>query len=278
MVSRLSDITMLVNNKAYMALKQWLLCLFVCLYSHQLAAFDQQHHDFDSLLQNIVRIQGHQSTVDYAQLKTSPQPLNDYLTSISAVSRDQFSTWTEKQQLAFLINAYNALTLNLILSEYPDLESIKDLGSFFTSPWKKNFFSLWGEPHSLDYIEHDVLRREYNEPRLHFVLVCASLSCPPLMPYAYTADELEQQLSHATRNFLRDSERNYFERSNKTLHLSPIFKWYKEDFVSGSADLQHFVAPWMTDDLQQQQNIIDNHVTIQFTDYDWSLNDLRQAP
>ncbi len=253
--------------------RQLLIGLLVCLYSDNLAAFDHQHQQFDALLQEIVIVNGHQSSVDYARLKKAPGQLTDYLAGISAIDRDEFSAWSVNQQKAFLINAYNAFTIQLILSAYPDLASIKDLGSFFSSPWKQRFFSLWGEPQHLDYIEHDVLRRNYADPRLHFVLVCASISCPPLSRHAYSAEQLEQQMNHATENFIRDKQRNHFDTETGTLYLSPLFKWYREDFGAQTDDVKRFVARWISDDPLIVRQISNTDIAIRFNDYDWSLND-----
>ena len=133
---------------------------------------------------------GQASRVDYSAFQKNQKVLQAYLASMSAVSRSEFDSWTKDQQLAFLINAYNAWTIEFVLSAYPDIKSIKDLGSFFSSPWKKEFINLLGETRSLDNIEHTLIRGSgrYNEPRIHFAVNCASIGCPALLNRAYTAE------------------------------------------------------------------------------------------
>ena len=126
---------------------------------------------------------------DHAQLKAV---LADY----AKVTRAEFDGWTKAQQQAFLINDYNALTIEKILQRYPDIKSIRDFGSVFGNPWKDKFFTLFGEPAALDTIEHEILRKPgvYDEPRVHFAVVCASIGCPMLRNEAFTAEKLESQL------------------------------------------------------------------------------------
>ena len=121
-----------------------------------------------------------QSRVNYRGLKADRAELGRVLTAWSAVPRTTFNGWPREQQMAFLINAYNGFTIELILSKYPDLASIKDLGSLLQSPWKKSFFTLLGETRTLDWIEHEQLRPNYADPRIHTAIVCASIGCPAL--------------------------------------------------------------------------------------------------
>lgn len=169
-------------------------------------AFDHSHQSYDKLLSAIVTEKGPQSFVDYDHLKNNPHELNAYLKQIEAVTKDEFEQWNEQQQLAFLINAYNAFTLKLILNNYPDIKSILDLGGLIiSSPWKKKFFTLFGKKSFLAYIEDDLLRENYKEPRIHFAINCASKGCPALQKKAYVANNLEQQLEKASLQFMRDS-------------------------------------------------------------------------
>lgn len=115
---------------------------------------------------------------------------------MSRVDQLEFDQWSTRQQLAFLINAYNAWTVELILEKWPDIDSIKDLGGIFSSPWRKEFISLLGEKRSLDNIEHDLIRGSgrYQDPRIHFAVNCASIGCPALRAEAYTGAKINQQL------------------------------------------------------------------------------------
>jgi len=235
-------------------------------------AFDHSHRLFDRLLQDSVVVIGLQSSVNYGEVKKNPTRLNTYIEEIETISSADFKKWSENQQVAFLINIYNALTIKLILTKYPDLESIKDLGGFFSSPWKIEFFKLFGESRHLDYIEHELLRKDYIEPRIHFALVCASIGCPPLRTEAYQSDTLDQQLQDAMRSFLSDPERNRFDKSKNRLYLSSIFKWFKDDFKKVKGSVESFVAPWVTMDKEAQKLIISKQVDVEYLDYDWSLN------
>lgn len=182
------------------------------------------------------------------------------------------------QKLAFLINACNGWTVELILTRYPDLESIKDLGSLFQSPWKKKFFFLLGEKRSLDDIEHGLIRGSgrYNDPRIHFAVNCASIGCPALKNQAYRGDILEEQLEEATRLFLSDKSRNRLR--NRELQISSIFKWYREDFERGwrgAITLAQFLALYK-DNLglskTEADTLIADKLSITFLDYNWNLD------
>ena len=176
--------------------------------------------------------EGTASGVDYAGFAEDRQRLGEYLESLSAVSMATYQGWNKAQCRAFLVNAYNAFTIELILTKYPDLESIKDLGSWFSSPWKQEFVDLLGTKRSLDEIEHELLRgsAEYDDPRIHFAVNCASVGCPALRPEAYTAEQLEAQLEDQTRRFLADRSRNRVDVQSQTVQVSKIFDWYGDDF------------------------------------------------
>lgn len=221
---------------------------------------------------------GSSSIVDYAAFKTEHKTLTGYLEALTNVSQAEFDTWSKQQQLAFLINAYNAWTIEFILTKYPDIKSIKELGGFFSSPWSKEFIPLLGETRSLDNIEHTLIRSsgKYNDPRIHFAVNCASIGCPALLEQAYTADKLEQQLASQTMRFLADMSRNYVK--NDTLYLSSIFKWYKDDFekgFNGANSLNEFILSY-ADALNLAPNLQyalkNNDMDIEFLDYDWAIN------
>lgn len=234
--------------------------------------FDHSHRVFDDILKEAVLRDGSKSRVRYGWLKQNPDRLNQYVREIEAVTRSEYDQWTHETKLAFLINAYNALTIQLVLTRYPDLTSIRDLGGFFSGPWKIRFFTLFGEKQHLDYIEHGILRKDFIEPRIHFVLVCASISCPALREEAFTPADLEKQLADATRRFLQDRDRNAIDAATGTLYLSSIFKWFRGDFEKTSTSVAAFVTPWMTDDGILQQNARSGKLEIEYLDYDWNLN------
>ena len=231
-------------------------------------SFDHTHQSFDQVLKKHVKSEAFSTQVNYQALRADSKELEQYLSSISAVSRKDFDNFSQDQQLAFLINAYNAFTLKLIIDNYP-VKSIKQLGSWLKTPWKKVFFTLLGKKTYLDHIEHDLIRKNFNEPRIHFAVNCASIGCPALRAEAYLADRLEQQLESATKNFLNDSSRNYYDPASKTLYLSKIFSWYAGDFNKAQGSVQSFVAPYYS---KQSSPSELSQAKIKYLDYDWDLN------
>jgi len=236
----------------------------------------------DLLNQHVKSINNdHSTAVDYAGIKKEEAKLNRYLTALSKIEQATFEQWSNAKQLAFLINAYNAWTVSFILTEYPDLESIKDLGSLFSSPWSKEFVSLLGKKRSLDEIEHELIRGSgnYPDPRIHFAVNCASIGCPALRAEAYTADALEQQLQQQTIRFLSDDSRN--KLTTKELQISSIFKWYGGDFEKGFRGTNSLTSFFLlySDVLnltQTQQKLLKTkQVDIEYLDYNWDLNAAR---
>ena len=235
---------------------------------------------WDSLLKKHVASirQGQATQVNYGGFIRDRAQLKTYLAAMSAVPRATFDKWGKPEQLAFLINAYNAWTVELVLTGYPEIESIKDLGSLLQSAWGKRFIPLLGETRSLDNIEHELIRAEnrYQEPRIHFAVNCASIGCPALRPEAYTGARLTAQLDDATQLFLSDRSRNWLK--GDTLNLSSIFKWYREDFErgwGGFRELSQFLIAYrkplglLDSDVQHLKT---DALDIEFTEYDWRLN------
>ena len=237
----------------------------------QAADFDHSHAEWTALLKENVSLDGAISRVDYGSVRRQRAPLDGYLRSLSSVSRTVFDSWTGDQQLAFLINAYNGFTMELIVDNYP-VDSIKDLGGWMSSPWKKKFFVLLGRKRNLDDIEHGMIRKNFNEPRIHFAVNCASLGCPPLRSEAFVADRLDEQLEDNSRTFLNDARRNRFDAAANKLYLSSIFKWYGKDFVKKHGSVEAFVAPLLASAAASSQ-VASRSVRVAFLDYDWRLND-----
>jgi hypothetical protein len=242
------------------------------------AQFDHGYVAWDALVKKHVRWlpDNKQSRVDYAAFQADRAELKKVLDSLSAVPKAEFDGWSSPQRMAFLINAYNAFTVELILTKYPDLKSIKDLGSFVQSPWKKKFFRLLGEERHLDWIEHEQLRPNYADPRVHAAVNCASIGCPALRHEAFTATKLEAQLDDGMQRFMGDRTRNR-ARAGK-LEVSSIFKWFREDFEKGHKgyakveDVFAKFAAQLTDDPAEQARLKSANMPITHLDYDWSLN------
>lgn len=226
---------------------------------------DHSHAAFTSILKKHVKGE----LVDYASLKRNATQLNAYLDSLAAVPEPTFNKWDKNQQMAFLINLYNAATLKLIIDHYP-IKSIKDIGSAFKGPWKQEVVRVFGKTDTLDHIEHDLLRPKYKDPRVHFAVNCASIGCPSLRAEAFQASKLDAQLDEQGRIFLRDPSKNRLDAKNKILYLSEIFDWFKADFTGKSGTIEKFVSTYVTD--ADRKVIQQGGLTIKNTKYDWNLN------
>jgi hypothetical protein len=232
----------------------------------------------------VVAQSGGSSRVDYSGFLADQGALQTYLGALSSVTPTEYRDWTREQKLAFLINAYNAFTVKLVLTRYPDLKSIKDLGSLLKSPWKKEFFSLLGVERSLDDLEHGLIRAPgaFDEPRIHFAVNCASVGCPMLRDEAYVAERLDAQLEDAVRRFLGDRSRNRYDSASATLEVSRIFDWYKADFEKvnrGITSVAHFLARYadiIAHGASPRAVIRQGQARIRYLDYDWALNDARR--
>ncbi len=241
------------------------------------AAAGLDNHLWNELLTRHVRVLegGHASQVDYAGMAAEREQLRAYLSTIAAVRPAVFARWSEDEQLAMLINAYNAATVELILGSYPALESIKDLGSWLRSPWKQPALQLLGKTRSLDELEHELIRGEhgYHQPRTHFALNCASIGCPALRAEAYNGAQLQAQLVDAEQRFLSDASRNRL--AGDSLQVSSIFKWYADDFAQNGQTLARYFAaqaPALGLNAAQRQQLLDGAIDIEFLAYDWRLN------
>ena len=246
----------------------------------QQSTLDTRYTAWDALLKKHVRWlpDGVQSRVDYRGFAADRAALQQVLAQWSAVTPAQFQALPKPEQMAFLINAYNGFTVELILTRYPDLKSIKDLGSFIQSPWKKKFFKLLGEDRHLDWIEHEQLRPNYAEPRIHAAVNCASIGCPALRDEAFTAPKLEAQLEDGMKRFMADRTRNRV--ANGQLEVSSIFKWFKEDFEKGHQGLNKLedvfarYAAQLSSHPTEQAKLKDRSLRVTHLDYDWALNDV----
>jgi Protein of unknown function, DUF547 len=198
------------------------------------------------------------------------------LDTLSAVPKAEFDAWPKPQRMAFLINAYNAFTVEVILTKWPDLKSIKELGVFNRGPWKNEFFTLLGAKRHLDWIEHEELRPKYAEPRVHAAVNCASIGCPALRTDAFTASKLEGQLEDGMIRFMGDRTRNRV--AGGKLEVSAIFKWFKEDFEKGHGGLARLedvfarYAVQLTDKPDEQAKLRERALPVTHLEYDWSLN------
>jgi hypothetical protein len=219
------------------------------------------HNLFADLLVKYVE----KGNVDYQGFKTDEKKLDQYLAVLETVNSKKLS---RNEQFAFYINAYNAWTIKLILTGYPGVQSIKNLGTIFKSPWKKKICRIDGEVITLDDIEHKIIRPKFKDPRVHFAINCAALSCPPLISQPYLGSTLDQQLDDSARAFVNDPKSNYF--SSNTLYVSKIFKWFSEDFNN---DIIGFFLKYAKDDFKKELESKRKEIKIKYLHYDWSLNE-----
>ena len=254
--------------------------------------FDHSHQAWDALLKKyVVPISdGKASELRYAGMAKDRAALKAYLASLSSVQDAAFKVWTKPQRMAFLINAYNAFTVEKILTRYPDIDSIWNFGLLFGNPFKDAFFTLLGGDETLNGIENDRLRKPgaYDDLRVHFALNCASVACPMLREEAYVASRLGAQLEHQAVRFLSDRSRNRYSATENRLEVSKIFDWYKEDWRRGDRGFDgnslsvgsrsaYFAryANLLADAPEGRRRIVDGKAPITFLAYDWSLNDVK---
>ncbi len=247
----------------------WILFTLLCPISLQ--AFDQNHALWTQVLKDYVRSDG---MVYYQRLKTDltkkeDHPFRRYQKQIQDLRLQEFESWSAADQKAFLINAYNALTVQLILDHYP-VKSIKDIGSIFRRPWKIAFFRLLGGTlETLDQLEHEVLRKRYRDFRIHAAVNCASFSCPVLRQEAFVGARLEEQLDDQMRLWLKDSTRNRLRSELESLEISRIFDWYQDDFEIWGGGVRKVLETYAPQELKGQQIF---QRKIQYLEYNWNLN------
>ena len=221
------------------------------------------HQLWNELLKAHVKPDGR---VDYKGFIREKPKLESYLKLLSENAPDR-SKWSKNEQLAYWINVYNAFTVKLIVDFYPT-KSIRDLGPRVKIPlikdvWHYKFFKIAGVDMSLDEVEHSILRKEFEEPRIHFAINCASVSCPPLLNEAFVASTLENQLIRVTTTFVNDPSRNKI--SAQSAQLSSIFSWFKGDFTKKGT---------LVEFLNRYSKVkISPNARITFLDYNWNLNE-----
>ncbi len=211
------------------------------------------HGIWDELLKTYVSTDG---KVDYKGIKKDKSQLDAYIQLLSEqVPQD---SWSGNEKLTYWINAYNAFTIALIVEHYP-VKSIMDI----KKAWDIKFIELGDQTYTLNEIEHEIIRKEFNESRIHFALVCAAVSCPILLNKAYDADDLEQQLQQQGEQFINDLSKNSIKKSKA--NVSQIFNWFGDDFTKQGS---------LIDYLNQFSKIkLDPKATIEFMEYNWDLNE-----
>ncbi len=220
------------------------------------------HELWNDILINHVKDKGR---VDYQGIINDKAKLEAYISLLESSHPNK--KWSDDEQLAYWINAYNAFTVKLIVDNYP-VKSIKDVKSgisFINSVWDIKFINIEGKKYDLANIEHGILRKSFDEPRIHFAINCASISCPPLLPEAFAAETVNDQLEKATKQFINDEGHNTFKDGRA--ELSKIFQWYKGDFTKKGRKLQEYIAPYLDQKMSSD-------FSISYADYDWGLNEI----
>lgn len=234
------------------------------------ASFDQiDHSQWDRLLKKYVDQNGF---VNYQGLQRSTadrQMLQQYLQSLSTVNPNQKAS--RQGQLAYWINAYNAVTVEGILQKYPTT-SIRNHTAKLVgyNIWHDLKLHVGGQAYSLDFMEHKILRK-MNEPRIHFAIVCASIGCPRLLNEAYTAQQLEQQLDTNTKDFFARSQNFRYDAASRRFYISAILDWFGSDFGATKSDQLRTISPWLPTRAAQQA-AASNSVSMKVLDYNWQLN------
>jgi len=209
------------------------------------------HNLFDEILKKYVTADGR---VNYAGIKDERKKLNTYISSYKTITPDD--SWTKDDRFAYYMNAYNAMTIDLIIRNYPT-ESIKDI----KDPWGQRYWQIGKKWVNLNEIEHEILRK-MNDPRIHFGINCASFSCPPLLNAAFTSDKVDAQLEQLAKQFINDSQRNSI--TAERIEISNIFKWFKKDFTKNGK---------LIDFINKYSDVkINSNARVRYMTYNWNLN------
>ncbi len=224
--------------------------------THSKAQSIHEHAAWNRLLNSYVDDSGH---VDYKSVKKNQQKLDSYLSLLN--NNPPKKSWSTNEKKAYLINAYNAFTVKLIIDNYP-LESIKDIGGLFGNPFSQEFAKIGNKEYSLDDIEKGMLLK-MGDPRVHFAVNCASESCPKLVNKAFVASKLDQQLDAAAKEFIHSNKNKL---SPDQVKLSKIFKWYSSDFENDGKSVIDFINHY-------SKTRINKNASISYLDYSWKLNE-----
>lgn len=244
------------------------------------------HSGLDAVLRKHVDTSG---MVDYSGLLKDRKPLDDYIALLGAADRKAVQGWPRNEQMAFYINAYNAITIQRIIDHYPP----KGSGLWWPKISIKNISGVWkriktpvaGRNLTLDQIEHDILRPVYKDARVHCVIVCAAMSCPIIEAEAYTAEGLEERLDRAARRFVSDHSKNDIDPQSRLVTISSVFDWFAEDFESYASEVPAaakgprkmrslagslgFIARYNP---EAREFLRSGDYKVKIADYDWSLN------
>ncbi|MCC2544846.1 DUF547 domain-containing protein [Hymenobacter sp. BT175] len=222
------------------------------------------HGPWDALLKKYVDPAG---MVDYVGFRADSTTLNGYLKTLSDGAPND--KWTQDEKLAYWINAYNAFTIQRIIRAYP-VKSIRQLGgdkTLVNTTWDQKFIRLSDEKYSLNDIEQRIIRKKFDEPRIHFALVCAAMSCPRLRNEAFVAARLNEQLDDQSREFINNPAKN--KLTPTAAEVSAIFSFYPDDFKKNGSSVQTLINRYATQKINPDAKLT-------YMTYDWSLNEQKK--
>lgn len=224
------------------------------LYTNSIKAVD--NNLLTTLLKKHVRSNG---LVDYKGIKADEVLLNKYIDELN--KNYPKDNWTKNEKLSYWINVYNAFTLKLVIDNYP-VKTILEINE--GKPWDLSFIRIGDNSFSLNQVENDILRKDFNEPRIHFAINCASISCPNILNRAYEPAILNDQLELVTKAFINDQNRNTI--TSASIQISKIFDWFRNDFEQAGGVIS-FLNKYSKFKIQATPNIL-------YKDYNWNLNQL----
>lgn len=252
--------------------------------------FDHSHSAYDSLLKKYV----HDANVDYQGFINSGEEFNTYLKQLGSVNEKVFDNWSKEEKLTFWINAYNAFTIKAIIDHYPIKKKLSLASLIYPESsirqidgvWDKLKFQAAGKAVTLNEIEHEILRKKFDEPRIHVAIVCASFSCPDLRGEAYKADRINEQLENQAAEFINNPKKGVeIKPEEGKVKVSKIFNWFGADFIGkyGSTEsfagrdkqekaVLNFVMTYLQSE-EQREFLKSSKFGVSYLDYDWSLND-----
>lgn len=242
----------------------------------EVAAVPESYDTYTAVLETYVDENG---LVDYEQLQRDREPLDAFVASLSAVSPETFETWSEAEQIAYWVNAYNAITLQSIINQEPIRASIREIFGV----WRITTHPVLDQNKTLDEIEHSTLRTNYNEPRIHAALVCAAISCPKLRIEPFRGDDLDAQLDDQSRQFINSANGLEIDRENNRVLLSAIFNWFGQDWIPtygtdegfAGSEAERAVLNFISGYLSEEDAayLQAGDYSVGYLDYDWSLNE-----
>lgn len=252
---------------------------------------ENEAFNYDNYAEVLKSYVDNKGMVNYKQLKANRAKLDSFARELSRLDAQTYIKWSNKDKIAFWINAYNGLTLTAIIDNYPIKSSFfrsriypKNSIRQISGVWDKKKFNVMGKNRTLEHIEHDILRKQFEEPGIHVAMVCAAMGCPPLRNKPYVGDRLEEQFDDQTRRFLSDPKKFNIDREGGKVSLSPIFKWFGSDFISKYglektlprlSKSETAVINYLSRIPEEgdRDYLVKGNFKIKYLSYDWSLNE-----